>query len=191
MDSVVDKLAMCRSGYHGCREQDLIYCIESDLYEMEFDGPVMKGDDKVVGHMARLVRKVAEWNERTVASSRATVPSMCCTTSRMNTQTITVLVMPSRPRVDTPTETPASKNSLLRVLLRVLLNVSGKRVDSLDTSMEMGIAWREGPRQRSGSRTAAAQRQGERHEPRNSDTQRIPRSQESQNQAARYRGRLT
>jgi len=64
----VERLELCDSGYHASELRYLIDHTNSiyDLacYELEYDGDVLIGDDKVTGHRARLIRKVGEMNAR-------------------------------------------------------------------------------------------------------------------------------
>ena len=62
----VAKLSVCASGYHLCREQDLIPWLREELYEAEGDGASVESNDKIVFTRARLLRRVETWNRRTM-----------------------------------------------------------------------------------------------------------------------------
>ena len=61
----IDDIELCESGYHGCRRQDLVHWLGEEIYEVEYKGSVIVGDNKVVGEQARLIRKIDTWNDRT------------------------------------------------------------------------------------------------------------------------------
>jgi len=61
----VDKLVMCNSGYHLTDAKHLIEWIDEALFEAEYKGDMLIGDNKIVVSQARLVRKLDNWNERT------------------------------------------------------------------------------------------------------------------------------
>ena len=64
---VTGPLIPCENGLHVCREQDLISWIQGErLYEAEARGDQVDGGDKLVVREARLVRRVAGWNETTL-----------------------------------------------------------------------------------------------------------------------------
>ena len=60
-------LVMCGNGLHGCDgERQLVQWLGPLLVcEMEYDGEVVRGEDKVIGRRARLLRRIEAWNERT------------------------------------------------------------------------------------------------------------------------------
>ena len=64
----VERLDLRDGGYHASTLNSLIGYTNSinnlACYEVEFDGDVLVGDDKVAGHKARLVRKVGEMDAR-------------------------------------------------------------------------------------------------------------------------------
>ncbi len=66
MPAVTGDLVLCGNGYHACTERDLLTWLGATLYELEFDGEVVAGDDKVVGRCARLLRRIDTWNARTI-----------------------------------------------------------------------------------------------------------------------------
>jgi len=59
-------LVPCKSGYHGCREQDLLSWYGPTLWLMEYREPfVIHEDNKIVASQARLISQFTTWNERT------------------------------------------------------------------------------------------------------------------------------
>jgi len=58
-------LKPCGNGLHLCREKDLITWLHEELWEAEYEGERMDGDDKVIVRRARITRRVETWNERT------------------------------------------------------------------------------------------------------------------------------
>ncbi len=63
----------CRSGIHACRVSDLPFWVGRTLYEIELDGEVVEQRTKVVASRARLLRRVAAWDEEL----RETYTRMC------------------------------------------------------------------------------------------------------------------
>jgi hypothetical protein len=53
----------CRSGLHACRPADLPYWVGPRLYEIELDGEIVEERTKVVASRARLVRRIAAWED--------------------------------------------------------------------------------------------------------------------------------
>lgn len=63
---VTGELVLCENGLHGCDgERQLVQWLGPLVCEMEYDGEVVLGEDKVLGRRARLTRIVETWNERT------------------------------------------------------------------------------------------------------------------------------
>jgi len=60
VDAPVDP---CRSGIHACRPADLPYWAGRVLYAVELGGDVVERATKVVSGSARLVRRIAAWDE--------------------------------------------------------------------------------------------------------------------------------
>lgn len=58
------ELDPCRVGLHLCREQDLPYWMNRELYVAELDGETHELDTVVVARRARLVRRVEGWTTR-------------------------------------------------------------------------------------------------------------------------------
>jgi hypothetical protein len=58
-------LVLCENGLHLCRAKDLVHWLGPEIWEAEYEGEVVEGDDKVVVRKARLVRKCERWDERT------------------------------------------------------------------------------------------------------------------------------
>ena len=65
MPEIAGELELCANGYHICRPQDLVHWLDEAIFEVEFDGEIVEGDNKCVVRKARLVRKAKTWNERT------------------------------------------------------------------------------------------------------------------------------
>jgi len=61
----IEDIKMCQRGYHACKREDVLEWLNDEMYEVEFKGDVIEGDDKVVGHQMRFVRKIDGWNDRT------------------------------------------------------------------------------------------------------------------------------
>jgi hypothetical protein len=59
----VTDLSMCESGYHGCKDGDILEYLNANIYEIETRGKVLDGDDKFTAQQIRLVRKCDRWNE--------------------------------------------------------------------------------------------------------------------------------
>ena len=63
---VTGELVLCENGLHGCDgERQLVQWLGPLVCEMEYDGEVVRGEDKVIGRRARLLRRIEAWNERT------------------------------------------------------------------------------------------------------------------------------
>ena len=65
MPVIKGDLELCVNGYHLCRPQDLIKWLNEEIYEAEYKGQIIKGDDKIVVSRVRLLRRVETWNGRT------------------------------------------------------------------------------------------------------------------------------
>ena len=58
---------LCESGYHVCRDlNEVITHAGPELYEVEVRGACDAGDDKACYEQARLVRRIPEWDQRTM-----------------------------------------------------------------------------------------------------------------------------
>ena len=58
---------LCKSGYHVCRDLcEVLIHSGPELYEVEVRGEHVDGDDKAAWEQARLIRRIPEWNERTL-----------------------------------------------------------------------------------------------------------------------------
>ena len=64
MPEIVGELKLCVNGYHLCRPQDLLMWLNEEIYEAEYRGEMIEGDDKVVVKQVRLLRKVETWDEK-------------------------------------------------------------------------------------------------------------------------------
>lgn len=61
----IDKLELCKSGYHVTDAEHLIDWIDGNqLFEVEVKGKALKGDDKTTCRTIRLVRQVEGWNDK-------------------------------------------------------------------------------------------------------------------------------
>ena len=65
LPEITEPLELCEVGYHACEPKDLLSWINMQLFEVEFAGATIDGDDKSVGCSMRLVRKIDTWNDRT------------------------------------------------------------------------------------------------------------------------------
>jgi hypothetical protein len=54
---------LCRSGIHACRPAHLPYWVGRSLYEVELAGDIVEDRTKVVASRARLLRRVAAWDD--------------------------------------------------------------------------------------------------------------------------------
>lgn len=54
----------CRHGIHACREEDLPYWLNTELWEVELDGEVAEAGHKLVAERGRLVRRIDRWDRR-------------------------------------------------------------------------------------------------------------------------------
>ena len=63
---VVDNPALCVRGYHATDIEHVLQHYGPFLYELEYapDAVIARGDDKVAGSQARLLRQIETWNER-------------------------------------------------------------------------------------------------------------------------------
>lgn len=59
------RLDPCRAGLHLCRDVDLPLWFDTELYEVEADGPLLEYDGFVVTARARLLRRVTGWAQGT------------------------------------------------------------------------------------------------------------------------------
>ena len=59
----VINLQLCASGYHGCKDGDILEYLTANIYEIETRGKVKDGDDKFTAQQIRLVRKCEGWND--------------------------------------------------------------------------------------------------------------------------------
>jgi hypothetical protein len=64
-DWVEAEVALCRSGIHACRTEDLSYWLAPALYEIELDGDTDVAGMKVIAPRGRLVRHIDAWNDET------------------------------------------------------------------------------------------------------------------------------
>jgi hypothetical protein len=64
MPAVEGNLAICENGYHLTDANHLLDWCEAQLFEAEYRGDVIEGDNKVVVREARLTRKIEGWNDK-------------------------------------------------------------------------------------------------------------------------------
>jgi len=58
---------LCESGYHVCRDlSEVLTHAGPELYEVEVRGTCVEGKDKAAWEQARLVKRVPEWDQRTM-----------------------------------------------------------------------------------------------------------------------------
>lgn len=62
----IENIKMCRSGYHVCTDNNLMDWADEALWEVELRGKISIGKNKIVAQEARLLRRVSEWNDRTL-----------------------------------------------------------------------------------------------------------------------------
>ena len=60
----VERLKFCESGYHACTREQLLYWLDSEMWEVEYKNDPEHGNDKVNGSCIRFVRRVDEWNDK-------------------------------------------------------------------------------------------------------------------------------
>jgi len=63
----IKELMACESGYHGCKDNASSLfdsCCEGELYEIDYRGKANDFGDTMIGHEARLLRKVGEMDAR-------------------------------------------------------------------------------------------------------------------------------
>lgn len=59
-------LSVCQNGIHLCREQDLVFWLDNEIYEAEYRGNErLDSDTKIVVREARLKRRLKTWTEKT------------------------------------------------------------------------------------------------------------------------------
>ena len=63
MSPIQGGLIPCQNGYHLCREQDLIHWLGPHIFEAEYRGEIIEGDDKVIVREARLLRYCSHWDD--------------------------------------------------------------------------------------------------------------------------------
>ena len=62
----IENIEPCKRGYHLCEgETQLVSWLGPSIWEAEWRGDRMESPDKIVVSEARLVRKLATWNDRT------------------------------------------------------------------------------------------------------------------------------
>jgi len=64
MPEIVGILEPCENGYHICRPRDLVKWLDEAIFEVEYDGMIVK-DNKCVVRKARLLSKCEGWNDKT------------------------------------------------------------------------------------------------------------------------------
>ena len=56
---------MCSNGFHLTTKEHLVSWLGKHLYEAEYQGRIIEGDNKICCRKIRLVKKVDAWNEKT------------------------------------------------------------------------------------------------------------------------------
>lgn len=64
MPKIEGYLAPCCNGYHLSRPRDLLEWLGPDIYEAEWRGDMIEAGDKIVVREARLIRRLASWDDR-------------------------------------------------------------------------------------------------------------------------------
>ncbi len=64
MPDIEGQFEPCANGYHLCELKDIFSWLNARIFEAEFDGEMVAGEDKIVVRHVRLVREL-NWNERT------------------------------------------------------------------------------------------------------------------------------
>ena len=59
----VTDLKICASGWHGCKDGNILEYLNANIYEIETRGKVLEDNDKFTAQQIRLVRKCEGWNE--------------------------------------------------------------------------------------------------------------------------------
>ena len=66
MPEISGPLVFCKNGYHACRPEDLAKWLGATIYELEYRGEIIEGDEKVVVQQARLIREIDTWTKRSM-----------------------------------------------------------------------------------------------------------------------------
>jgi len=61
----VEELIICKSGYHACKDADIIGSLNSKIYEIEIRGKIVEDGDKLTTQQIRFVQYCNNWNEKT------------------------------------------------------------------------------------------------------------------------------
>ena len=61
----VEELIICHSGYHACKDADIIGSLNSKIYEVEIRGKIVEDGDKLTTQQIRFVQYCNNWNEKT------------------------------------------------------------------------------------------------------------------------------
>ena len=59
----VTDLKICASGWHGCKDGNILEYLNANIYEIETRGKVLEDNDKFAAQQIRLIRKCEGWNE--------------------------------------------------------------------------------------------------------------------------------
>lgn len=57
----------CRGGIHACRPQDLPFWMTGELWGIELEGEILKGERKVVAPRGRLTGRIEGWSDELLA----------------------------------------------------------------------------------------------------------------------------
>ena len=61
----VEELIICHSGYHACKDADIIGHLNSKIYKVEIRGKIVEDGDKLTTQQIRFVQYCNNWNEKT------------------------------------------------------------------------------------------------------------------------------
>jgi hypothetical protein len=60
-----DTLKICESGWHGCKDGDIVEYLNAQIFEIEIRGDMKKDGDKFTVQQMRFIRKCKGWNDVT------------------------------------------------------------------------------------------------------------------------------
>jgi len=75
---VAGDLKACTQGIHACRQTDLPFWIDDELWCIELDGEIVHGKTMVVAQRGRLIARVDRWE----GTLRAGLSQLCCERTR-------------------------------------------------------------------------------------------------------------
>ena len=65
-EPVEGELEACENGYHLTDADHLLEWANEEMYEVEYEGELVEGDDKYVVRSARLTKRIETWNDKTL-----------------------------------------------------------------------------------------------------------------------------